>query len=244
MRARLRLAVAVDERGRSALSALRAEPPMLARLTASDPLVVHLVGAAAGPIGGDRMDSDIEIGAGATLAVRSVAASVVQPGPHPHQPSQAITRVRVGSHAHLDWWPQPTVSVSGSDHTMTTTIELQGSSTLRWVDVVVAGRSEEPGGTLTLHHRTTVEGVPLVHHTLRIDGSDRSRCAHRGRVLVSVLTVDQASATAPDSQVTSTARVVRCPLSPGFTVWSGVGDDHDEVFAALSRLGLVDDGCS
>jgi len=72
---------------------------------------VHLVHGAGGPLGGDVLSLDARIGEGATLAVRSAAATIVQPGR-----GQASARwdfgVTVGGGARVDWAPEPTV-VSG-----------------------------------------------------------------------------------------------------------------------------------
>jgi urease accessory protein len=83
MRATARV-VALAGRGRTRLATLRSEAPLLLRPTgpAGDGGVrVHLVGGAAGPLGGDRLRLEIEVGPEACLCLRTVAASVALPGP-------------------------------------------------------------------------------------------------------------------------------------------------------------------
>ena len=63
---------------------------------------MHLVGGAAGPLGGDRLRLEIEVGAGALLDVRSVAASLALPGAGGAQSRLEVTaRVEVGRAAAL-----------------------------------------------------------------------------------------------------------------------------------------------
>ncbi|RZU48987.1 UreD urease accessory protein [Krasilnikovia cinnamomea] len=83
MRAAARIVAEADGRGGTRLSVLRGEPPLLLRRTgaAGGPATVHLVGGAAGPLGGDDLRLDVEVGPGAWLEVRSVAATLALPGP-------------------------------------------------------------------------------------------------------------------------------------------------------------------
>jgi len=84
MRATARI-TAVADGGRTRLVTLRSEPPILVRRTgprhADGEVEVHLVGGAAGPLGGDRLRVEVTVGPGARLCVRTVAASLALPGP-------------------------------------------------------------------------------------------------------------------------------------------------------------------
>ena len=64
-------------------------------------LTLLLVGGAAGPLGGDRLRFSLTVGDGCTVAVRSVAAALVQPGPHGDH-SELDVDVSVGEDAVLD----------------------------------------------------------------------------------------------------------------------------------------------
>jgi urease accessory protein len=78
-----RLVAVADAAGRTRLSLLRGEPPLLPRRTGVRPdgaVVVHLVGGAAGPLGGDHLALDVEVRPGAVLEIRSVAATLALPG--------------------------------------------------------------------------------------------------------------------------------------------------------------------
>ena len=74
-----------DDAGRIRLTRLRSDGPYALRAA---PDAVYLVGAAAGPLGGDELNLDIEVAAGAALTVRSTEQRAV-PGR-----GESCTRVR------------------------------------------------------------------------------------------------------------------------------------------------------
>ena len=75
-------AIRVDRTGgRPRLVELRSDPPLTVRSTPDpsrpDVACVHLIGSGAGPLGGDELHLDIEVGDGAELKVGAVAASML-----------------------------------------------------------------------------------------------------------------------------------------------------------------------
>ena len=122
-----------------------------------------MVGGAAGPLGGDHLELRVHIGAGATVVFRSVGATMIQPGATGDR-STTDVHVTVGAGASLDWWPEPTVSVAGSDHRTVTLIELAETSVLRWVDELSLGRHNESSGALAMRQRVEIEGRVVVDH--------------------------------------------------------------------------------
>ena len=150
--------VAECRRGRSRCTTLRSAPPISFRAT---PEGLHLVGTAAGPVGGDQLTLEVTVTTGASLTVRSVAAQLVLPGPTPAASSMRLV-LRVERGARLHWRTEPTVLVAGADHRSVITIGLDPGAELVWRDEVVLGRHGEPGGSL--HQRLRVEraGRPLL----------------------------------------------------------------------------------
>jgi urease accessory protein len=149
--ARASLTVEVVD-GRSRATELRSDPPLSLRET---PTGVHLVASGAGPVGGDDLALVVRLGPGATLDLRSVAASMAHPGPS-GRPSNLLVEVDVGEGAHLRWTPEPTILVRGCDHRVTTRIALGRAASLVWRDELVLGRhDEEPGSVL---QRLRVDG--------------------------------------------------------------------------------------
>lgn len=166
MRARSVLVV-VDDGGVTRATRIRGEVPLVIRTLADADggLTAYLVGGAAGPLGGDDLALTIEVGEGARLRLRSAAASMAMPGPHGHR-STARIEARVAANGELDWWPEPLVSVAGSDHAIHAAIDLDTGASMRWVDEIVLGRHDEPGGRLASRQRLQVGGEVLLDHEL------------------------------------------------------------------------------
>lgn len=158
----------------------RSEPPYAIRAT---PDRILVVGSSAAPVGGDELALDAVIGPDARACIGTAAATVVWPGPGvptsidpadgsglpASSPwSSTSNRLHVGDGGHLDWSPEPMVSVVGSRHRASTRVSLYGSATVRVVEEVSLGRSGEPSGRLDLELRVERDGVPLVHHTERL----------------------------------------------------------------------------
>lgn len=162
LRANARLEV-VDIDGSLVLSSVRSEPPFAIRKCGDR---VMVAGSAASPVGGDRLSLDVAVGAGARLDLGTVAATMVWPGAEPGR-SEMSTACVVGELAHLDWRPEPTVSVAGSDHLITTRVELAPTATCRLIDELSLGRHDEPSGALEWQLRVERGGRVLVHHAER-----------------------------------------------------------------------------
>lgn len=145
-------------RGRSRCTTLRSAPPITLRAT---PDGLHLVGSAAGPVGGDQLTLEVTVANEASLTLRSVAAQLVLPGPTPAASSLRLI-VRVGQGARLHVLTEPTIVVAGADHRIATTIELDAGAELVWRDEVVLGRHGEPGGSLRQRLRVERSGRPLL----------------------------------------------------------------------------------
>lgn len=151
--------------GRTRCTTLQSAPPLTLRATGDD--VVHLVGSAAGPIGGDELHLAVTVGAGAALTVRSVAASVVLPGAT-GAASTLDVDADVGPGATLRWLPEPTVVVRACDHRATALVRLSPDAQLVWREVVVLGRHGETPGSLLQRLRVDVDGRPLVRNDLAV----------------------------------------------------------------------------
>jgi urease accessory protein len=174
-------------RGGTRCTTLRSAPPISLRETAEG---LFLVASGAGPVGGDDLELDVAVGAGASLVVRSAAAQLVLPGPT-GAPSTLTIRARVeGS---LVWEPEPTVLVAGCDHTTTVQLDLAEDASVEWRETVVLGRHGEASGSML--QRLVVEraGRPLLRNEVplgpRWPGSDGPAGVHGARVVTSVLVV-------------------------------------------------------
>lgn len=128
---------------------------------------MHLVGSAAGPVGGDDLQLAVTVGDGGRLTVRSVAGAIVLPG-RGGAPSSLTFDVTVGAGARLHWLPEPTILVRGSDHRASTRIGLAADAELVWREVVVLGRHDEVAGSLLQRLRVDVAGRPLLRNDLAV----------------------------------------------------------------------------
>jgi urease accessory protein len=170
MRAAARVVATAGEGagGGTRLAVLRSEPPLLLRRTG--PAQVHLVGGAAGPLGGDVLRLDIEVGAGATLCLRTVAASIALPN-RDGDASRMEIHATVEAGARLAWLPEPLIAATGCHHLMASTVELAAGAVLRWRDELVCGRHGEPSGDVRLGTAVRLDGRALYQHELAVGPS-------------------------------------------------------------------------
>jgi len=182
---------------------------------------VHLVHGAGGPLGGDALALDVRVGTGATLAVRSAGATIVQPG-RAAAPARWDFGVVVGTGATLDWAPEPTVVTARADYRTSMRIDLAAGARAVVREVVVLGRNGGAGGRYRGRLDLTVGGHPLLAHTTVLDGEDPALCGPGGiaggRAVGTLLVVGDAAgaATAAASDPVASAGA-RAPgdLAPG-----------------------------
>lgn len=157
--------VDLDATGRSVVRRMHCEAPLLVRV-ADEPgpgVTLLLVGGAAGPLGGDRLRFDLRVGAGCLVVVRSVAAALAQPGPRGEH-SELDVEITVGAQATLDWSPEPTVSVIGSDHRVRLRLAVDATGTTAFTERISLGRHAEAGGRLALRQRVEIAGDAVLDH--------------------------------------------------------------------------------
>ncbi|ULE32426.1 urease accessory protein UreD [Mycobacterium sp. IDR2000157661] len=160
---------------------------LAARLTAAD--TVHLVSAAATPLGGDVITVRVVVESGARLAIRSAAATVALPGAATPE-SQAIWALEVAGDLDLD--PQPTVVAGASRHVTTTRLTLTGTARVRVRERVQIGRSGERQGFWSGALHADVDGMPLLRHRMELgDGSVADDALGTPRACVSELRYPQ-----------------------------------------------------
>lgn len=147
--------------GRTALPVLQSAPPLTLRQTG--PHTVHLISTAAGPLGGDHFELNLDIAAGTTLEVASVASTLVLPGD-----GKSLMRVtaRVADGATLHFLPEPTVLAAGCDHRMEVSLTLEGNAQVWWREEIILGRYGEAPGRCHTRFDATANGRPLLRQEL------------------------------------------------------------------------------
>ena len=141
----------------------------------------------AGPLAGDRDSARIVVGAGASLVVEPVAATLALPGQGPTVLRLHVT-VDTGGRLALD--EGPLIVAGGAAVQRRCTIELEAGAVAAVRETVVLGRDGEPPGAVDSALRVTLAARPLLYDGLRCDGGD-SRVAlapgHRVVGMVAVL---------------------------------------------------------
>lgn len=152
------------------LTTVHGEPPLLLRRTGTaddGATVVHLVGGAAGPLAGDRLDLRIEITDRAAVELRSVAATIALPG-RTRDWSTLTVSVRVDTGATLRWLPEPLIAAAGCRHVSRAEVDLADGARLLWREDLVCGRHGEQPGDLRSELRVRYAGRPLLAHDLAV----------------------------------------------------------------------------
>jgi urease accessory protein len=162
---RAAVAASLGPGGRTRVTRLRSDGPLALRESCG---AVFMVGAGAGPLGGDDLELTIEVGPGACLDVRSAAASLVLPGRR-REPSRLVVRARVGAGARLVFSPEPSIAAAGCDHRAFADVALEEGAELVWQEEIVLGRHGERPGRYVSRFDVTSGGLPLLRHELRVD---------------------------------------------------------------------------
>ncbi|HEY0935549.1 MAG TPA: urease accessory protein UreD [Trebonia sp.] len=197
---------------------LASQVPLVLRRT---PSAVYLVGGAAGPIGGDRLELRITVGAGAFLRLRTAAASIALPGLDGLE-SELRVIISVGAGGRLEYLPEPVVVADGARHATHLSVSLAAGAALLLRDELLLGRYGEDGGTARSVLRADYDGHPLLRHAVQVSGSDPvSRgpavlAGHRAvGMLLRVGSTDAGSAPGTARRAAEQLAVAALPLAGG-----------------------------
>lgn len=134
-----------------------------ARRTAPD--TVHLVSAAATPLGGDTIDIRVVVEEGARLTLRSAAATVALPGAH------ALTshsRWQIDVTGCLDIDLEPTVVAAAARHMSQVVLRLHDGGQVRFRERVQIGRCDERDGFWSGSLRADRCDRPMLRHRVEL----------------------------------------------------------------------------
>ncbi len=206
------------------VSTIRGGGHFAGRLTA--PGQVHLVGTAAGPLGGDEATILIRVGAGARLRVRSAAATIILPS---QNRPDSVLRIdaQVAAGGLLDLALEPTVVCAGAVHHADVRITLDEDAQVTAAEDVVLGRHGEPGGDWSGRTWLTRDGRPILRHLVR---------SHiLGAGVRAIATRLQSQSTADDGPAAA-GNAVRLPLAAGGQLSTAIGS---QLAAARADLAAV-----
>jgi urease accessory protein len=131
----------------------------------TDADTVHLVSAAATPLGGDTIRVRVVVEAGAVLRVRSAAATMAMPGAASLE-SRSQWELEVEGQLDLD--PQPTIVAGLARHVTSVGLAVAGTGSVRVRERIQIGRSHERQGFWTGTLRADVDGRPLLRHRIEL----------------------------------------------------------------------------
>jgi urease accessory protein len=153
--------VVVAQPGR--LSRIECRGALAARHT--EPDTVHLVSAAATPLGGDTIAIRIIVEPGARLRLRSAAATVALPGATSTD-SHACWHIEAAGELDVD--PEQTIVAAGARHLTELTVCLDDMAHLRIRERVQIGRTGEREGFWSGAMRVDVVETPLLRHRVEL----------------------------------------------------------------------------
>jgi urease accessory protein len=226
--------LAVD---RSGATDMYSEPPFAIRRSGDQYIVV---GSAAAPVGGDELSLMIDVMDGASAHVTTAVATMLWPAPNGVVASSLTTALTVHANSHLRWWPEPSVSVTGSHHETRTTVSLATGASCVIVEEIALGRHAECPGFVDAALRIERNGTVLIHHAEPYGfGSAGWRTAvgtgDARHVLTAVL-VGVCDAGAPRTDVGTTVSAAWLPVADDVALVLAVGPDRPSVCDLVNRL--------
>jgi urease accessory protein len=163
------LHLALERRGgRTAVARAEGQVPYAARVAAGRPgwARVVLVQTIAGPLAGDRISVEIDVGPGAAVEVVGNAAMLAYPAA---APARHEVKICVGEDARLAWLPEPLILAASCDLDGSVELELAAGAAAVTRELVVLGRHGELPGAYRSTLRCEVDGRPLLHDAITID---------------------------------------------------------------------------
>jgi urease accessory protein len=230
MRATARVVAARGPDGVTRLPVLRSQSPLLLRRTGpvGEDAEVHLVGGAAGPLGGDRLRLEVEVGPGAGLCLRTAAASVALPG-HDGDWSRVEVAATVAPGGRLAWLPEPLVAAHGCRHQADSRVTLADGGRLTWRDELVCGRHGEACGDAVVTLAVAYGGRPLYRHQLAVGpqapGWDGPAVLGGARATGALLRVDPDWADGPPDPMLLGPTAALLPLAGPAVLATATGPD-------------------
>jgi urease accessory protein len=148
---------------RNRLPRIECRGGLQAHCTAAD--TVHLVSAAATPLGGDTIEIRLIIEQGARLELRSAAATLALPGASTRT---SYARWEIDVTGSLDVDLEPTVIAADARHVSGVALHLHDDGQVRFRERVQIGRSGERDGFWSGSLRADRHDCPLLRHRVEL----------------------------------------------------------------------------
>jgi urease accessory protein len=145
------------------VTSLRRSARLAPRILATGATVrAALVPVQAGPLDGDHDRVRLHVGAGATLEIVPIAATLALPGRSRLELDATVEGALILNDA-------PLIVAEGADVTRRVRIEIAQGAVATVREIVVLGRAGEAPGRLDSTLRATLDHEPLLHDALRIE---------------------------------------------------------------------------
>jgi urease accessory protein len=204
---------------------------------------VSVAAGAAGPVGGDQLTLDIDVGPGSALVLTDISPTLLLPGPH-GRPSRSTTRVKVKDGATLVWLPEPLIAAANCNHFNDIRVELASTARLLIREELILGRCGEEPGSIQQRLQVRRGGQPLYHQNLHVGpdapGWNSAAVTATHRAVGSLLVVNPGQAW-PINGLLLTDTAALLPLSGPAVLITALADDsldlRKALIAGLSELG-------
>ncbi|HWF34411.1 MAG TPA: urease accessory protein UreD [Solirubrobacteraceae bacterium] len=172
MTARVSIAAAAGNAGRTVLTELAGIEPWTPRILAGNGAArVALVQSRASILRGDAVELSITVGEGAALELVEIGATLTHHARRGDS-AQVTVDVTVGDGGRLTWLAAPLVIAAGAEVRRALCVGLLGSARALLGETVVLGRAHEPYGCLTSRTRIVGAGRPTLDETLETGDPD------------------------------------------------------------------------
>lgn len=137
-----------------------------------DAALVHLHNVSGGVLGGDHLETHVDVAAGARVQLTSTSATRLYRSRADAPNAVQHVTCRVGKDALLEYLPDPLIPFAGARYVQRTTMELAEGAGLFWWEVVAPGRSASRElfayELLELHVDITAKGIPVAIERIRL----------------------------------------------------------------------------
>jgi urease accessory protein len=135
--------------------------------------LLHLHNVSGGVLAGDLLETDIEVGAGASVQLTTTSATRLYRSPQPERVAVQSTQARIASGGLLEYLPDSLIPFAGSRYRQQNVIELAEDAGVFWWEIVAPGRenSGELFGYDCLELATEIRGGgrPLLLERARLE---------------------------------------------------------------------------
>jgi urease accessory protein len=166
--------------GQTVLASCEQQPPLKvvrAFPSGGGAALVHLHNLSGGVLGGDRLESSVEVGPGARAQITTTGATRLYRSRAGAPAAAQRTEISVGEGALLEFLPDALIPFKGSRYRQETTVELAAGAGLFCWETVAPGRDArgEVFGyeLLQLKLDLTADGMPLAQERIRLEPARR-----------------------------------------------------------------------